>query len=149
MTTGIRHCNEYGFSIMVDQGDAESAIEGQTFMMRSGRNVPTPAMPMPDFAVPYAAPIAIHIPCQSLNGNRRSIGTRASYIRRPWRQRCQPMWPVSIRIDGASSDIRGAAGTGHHSYHPNKRGELGSEFRLHGGRDGDGLRAMEEWLSEC
>jgi hypothetical protein len=56
---------------------------------------------------------------------------------------------VSIRIDGASSDIRGAAGTGHHSYHPNKRGELGSELRLHGGRDGDGLRAMEEWLSEC
>lgn len=25
-------------------------------MIRSGRNVPTPAMPMPDFAVPYAAP---------------------------------------------------------------------------------------------
>ncbi len=28
-------------------------------MIRSGRKVPTPAMPMPDFAVPYAAPIAI------------------------------------------------------------------------------------------
>lgn len=25
-------------------------------MIRSGLNVPTPAMPMPDFAVPYAAP---------------------------------------------------------------------------------------------
>jgi hypothetical protein len=24
--------------------------------MRSGLNVPTPAIPMPDFAVPYAAP---------------------------------------------------------------------------------------------
>ena len=29
-----------------------------TFMMRSGRKVPTPEIPMPDFAVPYAAPIA-------------------------------------------------------------------------------------------
>ncbi len=28
-------------------------------MIRSGRNVPTPAIPMPDFAVPYAAPIAV------------------------------------------------------------------------------------------
>lgn len=27
-------------------------------MMRSGRKVPTPAIPIPDFAVPYAAPIA-------------------------------------------------------------------------------------------
>lgn len=27
--------------------------------MRSGLNVPTPAIPIPDFAVPYAAPIAI------------------------------------------------------------------------------------------
>lgn len=25
-------------------------------MIRSGLNVPTPAIPMPDFAVPYAAP---------------------------------------------------------------------------------------------
>lgn len=33
MTTGMRH-----------------------FMIRSGRKVPTPAMPMPDLAVPYAAP---------------------------------------------------------------------------------------------
>jgi len=34
-------------------------------MMRSGRNVPTPAIPIPDFAVPYAAPApktAISIP---------------------------------------------------------------------------------------
>jgi len=28
-------------------------------MMRSGLKVPTPAMPMPDLAVPYAAPMAI------------------------------------------------------------------------------------------
>lgn len=27
-----------------------------TFMIRSGLNVPTPAIPMPDLAVPYAAP---------------------------------------------------------------------------------------------
>jgi len=31
------------------------------FIIRSGRNVPTPAMPMPDLAVPYAAPIPNHI----------------------------------------------------------------------------------------
>lgn len=31
----------------------------RTFMIRSGRNVPTPAMPMPDFAVPYAAPAPV------------------------------------------------------------------------------------------
>ena len=31
-----------------------------TFMMRSDLNVPTPAMPMPDFAVPYAAPKPVH-----------------------------------------------------------------------------------------
>ena len=29
----------------------------RTFMIRSGLYVPTPAMPMPDLAVPYAAPI--------------------------------------------------------------------------------------------
>jgi len=28
-----------------------------TFMMRSGLKVPTPAIPMPDLAVPYAAPM--------------------------------------------------------------------------------------------
>lgn len=28
-----------------------------TFIIRSGLKVPTPAIPMPDFAVPYAAPI--------------------------------------------------------------------------------------------
>ena len=31
----------------------------RTFMIRSGRKVPTPAMPMPDFAVPYAAPAPV------------------------------------------------------------------------------------------
>jgi len=30
-------------------------------MIRSGRKVPTPAIPMPDLAVPYAAPIPIYI----------------------------------------------------------------------------------------
>lgn len=32
--------------------------DDDTFMIRSGRKVPTPAIPMPAFAVPYAAPIA-------------------------------------------------------------------------------------------
>lgn len=32
-----------------------------TFMMRSGRKVPTPAIPMPDLAVPYAAPAPVKL----------------------------------------------------------------------------------------
>lgn len=32
------------------------AMMSLTFMIRSGLNVPTPAIPMPDLAVPYAAP---------------------------------------------------------------------------------------------
>lgn len=31
----------------------------RTFMMRSPLKVPTPAIPMPDFAVPYAAPMPV------------------------------------------------------------------------------------------
>jgi hypothetical protein len=31
----------------------------RTFMMRSDLKVPTPAIPMPDFAVPYAAPMPV------------------------------------------------------------------------------------------
>lgn len=33
-------------------------ISRPAFIIRSDRKVPTPAMPMPDLAVPYAAPIA-------------------------------------------------------------------------------------------
>ena len=32
-----------------------------TFMIRSGLNVPTPAIPIPAFAVPYAAPAAVSV----------------------------------------------------------------------------------------
>jgi hypothetical protein len=43
------------------------------FMIKSGRNVPTPEIPIPDFAVPYAAPIdpkiiADAIPAKEKNG---------------------------------------------------------------------------------
>lgn len=43
------------------------------FMIRSGLKVPTPAIPMPDFAVPYAAPthpkvIAKQMPAIPMNG---------------------------------------------------------------------------------
>lgn len=34
---------------------------GQTFMTSSGLKPPKPAMPMPAFPVPYAAPIAVNI----------------------------------------------------------------------------------------
>jgi hypothetical protein len=40
-------------------------------MMSSGLNVPTPAMLMPAFAVPYAAPMAI----VSQSGSKGSIST--------------------------------------------------------------------------
>jgi len=51
MTTGIRLCEGLVVGIT---GEREG-----TFMMSSGLKVPTPAMLMPAFAVPYAAPIAI------------------------------------------------------------------------------------------
>ena len=35
--------------------------EGLTFMIRSGLKVPTPAIPMPDLAVPYAAPAPVKL----------------------------------------------------------------------------------------
>lgn len=34
-------------------------LRKRTFMIRSDLNVPTPAIPMPDFAVPYAAPMPV------------------------------------------------------------------------------------------
>lgn len=42
----------------LDGNSKITAMDGWmlTFMIRSGLNVPTPAMPMPDLAVPYAAP---------------------------------------------------------------------------------------------
>ena len=49
MTTGIR-LYERLVGVITGEG---------TFMMSSGLKVPTPAMLMPAFAVPYAAPIAI------------------------------------------------------------------------------------------
>jgi hypothetical protein len=51
MTTGIRL---YERLVGVITGEREG-----TFIMSSGLKVPTPAMLMPAFAVPYAAPIAI------------------------------------------------------------------------------------------
>ena len=71
MTTGIRL---YERLVVGITGEREG-----TFMMSSGLKVPTPAMLMPAFAVPYAAQIAIvsecakgslvgtgeyHLPCQ-------------------------------------------------------------------------------------
>ena len=51
-------------------------VIGFTFMIKSGRKVPTPAIPIPDFAVPYAAPI----PMQSVSfGSKEPCAS--SYIR--------------------------------------------------------------------
>ncbi len=56
MTTGIRDCGKMRVSVRISL----IALDNpgcRTFMIRSGLKVPTPAIPMPDFAVPYAAPI--------------------------------------------------------------------------------------------
>lgn len=51
-------------------------------MIRSGLNVPTPAIPMPDFAVPYAAPKPVQCAvsrCSVVGGDRFG---EVTYIRR-------------------------------------------------------------------
>ena len=54
MTTGIRH---YVGAIISTFLHIIILLQ-RTFMIKSGLNVPTPAIPIPAFAVPYAAPIA-------------------------------------------------------------------------------------------
>lgn len=55
MTTGIRDCKTWS-----QFGIFEPIDSFQTFIIKSGLNVPTPAIPMPDLAVPYAAPAPAH-----------------------------------------------------------------------------------------
>jgi len=55
MTTGIR---DYQGGL-VNECVIKVGIMTRTFMMSSGRNVPSPAIPIPDFEVPKAAPTAI------------------------------------------------------------------------------------------
>ena len=56
MTTGMR---DYHIVLSAICPTRSSQSE-HTFMIRSDLNVPTPAIPMPDFAVPYAAPMPVH-----------------------------------------------------------------------------------------
>lgn len=56
MTTGIR--DYMSFESTSCFGNYGSVL--QTFIIKSGLNVPTPAIPMPDLAVPYAAPAPAH-----------------------------------------------------------------------------------------
>lgn len=52
---------------------AEAAFnELNTFMIKSGRKVPTPEIPMPDFAVPNAAPIP--------NGHRQQSSINSATV---------------------------------------------------------------------
>lgn len=93
------------------------AWTGLTFMIRSGLKVPTPAMPMPDFAVPYAAP-------------------RQPKIMAPATPPCAGL--VSDGFHGHSRARRGAVvdvGTGE-LYHPNEGGEFGREAGVVIGHDG-------------
>lgn len=57
MTTGMRDCR---CRIQLRNCNHQQSVV-LTFMIRSGLKVPTPAIPMPDFAVPYAAPMPVHI----------------------------------------------------------------------------------------
>lgn len=49
-----------------------------TFITKSGRNVATPTMPMPDFAVPYAAPMPVHATIVSYLREVGTIGAHRS-----------------------------------------------------------------------
>lgn len=77
-------------------------------MMRSGRKVPTPAIPMPDFAVPYAAPMQ----------------PKAMAAKIP---------ACSIWLDDDCT-CRCANQFAGYAYHSNERGELGRSFGIHIGR---------------
>ena len=74
-------------------------------MMRSGRKVPTPAIPMPDFAVPYAAP----------------IHPKAMAAKIP---------ACSTRLDDDCT-FRCACPFVEYTYHSDEGGELGRGFGIH------------------
>lgn len=62
-----------------------------TFMIRSGLNVPTPAIPIPDLAVPYAAPAHPNImaaaipPCTPAQLSVGRVRCRARYGALKWK----------------------------------------------------------------
>jgi hypothetical protein len=60
-------------------------------MMRSGLNVPTPTIPMPDLAVPYAAP-APKFHCQPVLGTKIDA---FAHIRISLRMQRQPVEAIS------------------------------------------------------
>lgn len=81
-------------------------------MIRSGLNVPTPAIPMPDLAVPYAAPAQPKImaaaipPCCSVSGQQGEVWLRLG----PWRQvrdgrRTMPMKGANLGDSSESAMI--------------------------------------------
>jgi len=53
MTTGM---SDYSRATLANVQTNSLHLSQHTFMIKSGLKVPTPAIPMPDFAVPYAAP---------------------------------------------------------------------------------------------
>jgi hypothetical protein len=79
-------------------------------MMRSGLNVPTPTIPMPDLAVPYAAP-APRYHCQCILGTKIDA---LAHIRISLRMQRQP-------VEAISNDPADEASLAHHS---EERGEL-------------------------
>lgn len=64
---------------------ANSARGKDTFMIRSGLNVPTPEIPMPDLAVPYAAPMPEIQSARRRNMTRSGCGdTSKDHLNKTW-----------------------------------------------------------------
>jgi len=80
------------------------------FMIRSGLNVPTPAIPIPDFAVPYAAPIhpkviAKQMPDIPMNGANFGVNSDSAMMRSSSARERQDRWTLwrmfsEVVIDG-------------------------------------------------
>ena len=78
MTTGIRDCRSLGSAWRF----RKYQIVLQTFIIKSGLNVPTPAIPMPDLAVPYAAPAPAYTFRKPSGSIRIAVHFLRAYIRR-------------------------------------------------------------------
>lgn len=80
--------------VSADKYCSRTAGEKLTFMMRSGRKVPTPAIPMPDLAVPYAAPAPVKLETTwsafVILIKMSSWKSGEPYCQRSWRLRCRP-----------------------------------------------------------
>lgn len=101
-------------------------------MIRSGLNVPTPAIPIPDLAVPYAAPVPKEMrvsargpdgaPYRRRGGGESQLGYE-TYSRRSWHSQCRPIH--SMTVSAAVQETAPEAPPGSfRAYHADERREL-------------------------